>query len=88
MGGCWHSINVTDIYLKQAIVPQHMKEVYYLEMKKLLFEKTSTHLNQQLPAPHGHFCAKLLSDCEVFDPEIFSCTTPARSTCKDLYVYV
>ena len=56
-GGCWHSKfiskNITDIYFKQVIVSQHMKEIYYLEMKKLLFEKTSMHLNQQLPAPHA-----------------------------------
>ena len=39
--GCWHGKfialhlqNVTDIYLKQ--VEQHMKEIYYLEAKKLL----------------------------------------------------
>ena len=83
------SKKISDIYFKQVIVSQHMKEIYYLEMKKLLFEKTSMHLNQQLPAPHGHFCAKLLGDCsKVFNPEIFSCPTPARLTCKDLWCFM
>ena len=34
-GGCWHSRfhiskTVTDIYLKQVIVQQHMKEIYII----------------------------------------------------------
>ena len=33
------------------------------------------HSNQQLATLHEHFCAKLLSNCKEFDPEIFSCTT-------------
>ena len=33
------------------------------------------HSNQQLDAPHEHFCAKLLSDYTEFEPEICSCTT-------------
>ena len=27
---------VTDVYLKQVTVEQHIKEIYYLEAKKLL----------------------------------------------------
>ena len=52
-----------------------MNEIYHLEGNKLLFKKTPTHFNQQLAAPLKRFCAKLLSDCKEFDPEIFSCTT-------------
>ena len=35
----WISKTVTDIYLKQVIVEEHMKEVYYFTTKKLLFKK-------------------------------------------------
>ena len=45
--------------------------MYYLETKKLLAKKAPTFSNQQLAAPHEHFCAKLLSDCKEFDPEIY-----------------
>ena len=44
---------------------------YYLETRKLLFKKAPMHSNQQLAALHEHFCAKLLSNCKEFDPEIF-----------------
>ena len=40
-----------------------------------LFKNTPTHSNQQLTALLKHCCAKLLSDCKEFDPEICSCTT-------------
>ena len=46
----------------QVTVEQHMKEIYYLEAKKLLFKKALTHSNQQLAILGEHFCAKLLSD--------------------------
>ena len=52
-----------------------MNEIYYSERNKRLFKKALTHSNQQLAAPLERFCAKLLGDCKVFDPEFFSCTT-------------
>ena len=42
------SKTVTDIYLKQVTVEQHMKEMYYLGTKKLLVKKAPTFSNQQL----------------------------------------
>ena len=45
---------MTDIYLKQVAVQQHMKEMYYSETKKLMFKNASTHSNQQLAAPLEH----------------------------------
>ena len=69
------SKTVTDIYLKQVTVQQHMNKIYYSERNKHLFKNAPMHSNQQLVTPLERFCAKLLSDCEEFDPEIFSCTT-------------
>ena len=78
--GCWHSKfivlkTVTDIYLEQVTVQQHMNKIYYSERNKLLFKNTPIHSNQQLAIQLEHFCTKLLSDCKDFNPEIFSCTT-------------
>ena len=77
-GGCWHSKFITLIspkpwiYIKQVTVEQHVKEIYYLETKNLLFKKAPTHSNQQLVILREHFCAKLvLSDYKEFNPEIF-----------------
>ena len=66
---------MTDIYLKQVTVQQHMNEIFYSERNKHLFKNAPTHSNQQLAAPLERFCAKLLGDCKEFDPEFFSCTT-------------
>ena len=52
-----------------------MNEISYSERNKLLFKNAPTHSKQQLAAPLKRFCAKLLGDCQEFDPEIFSCTT-------------
>ena len=62
---------VTDTYLRQVAVQQHMNEIYYPERNKLLFKNAPTHSNQPLAAPLKCFCAKLLSDCKELDPEIF-----------------
>ena len=76
---CWYSEfivlifrkPVTDTYLKQVTVQQHMNKIYYSERNKRLFKNAPTHLNQQLAAPLERFCAKLLGDCKEFDPEFF-----------------
>ena len=69
--GCWCSCfniskNITDIFLKQVTVQQHMNEILYSEGNKLLFKNAPTHSSQQLAAPLERFCAKLLGDCKEF----------------------
>ena len=66
---------MTDIYLKQVTVQQHMNEIFYSERNQRLFKNAPTYSNKQLAAPLERFCAKLLGDCKEFDPEIFACTT-------------
>ena len=79
--GCWCSCfniskNITDIFLKQVTVQQHMNEIFYSERNKLLFKNASTHSSQQLATPLKCFCAKLLGDCKEFGSwNFFSCTT-------------
>ena len=48
------SKTVTDIYLEQVIVQQHMKEMYYSETKKFLFKNASMYSNQQLATQLEH----------------------------------
>ena len=66
---------VTDIYLKQVTVEQHMKEIYYLKVKKAFVVKSlnafEPPLSHTIAIRHEHFCAKLLGDCKDFDPDIF-----------------
>ena len=69
--GCWHSkfiasIFVTDIYLNQVAVQQHMKEICYSETKEPSVWNAWTHSSQQLAALLECFCAKLLGDCKEF----------------------
>ena len=42
------------------------------------------HLNQQLDAPHEHFCA---SDYKEFEPEIFSYTTTHYCWVSNLKIF-
>ena len=48
-------------------------------------------MNQQLAAPLKHFCAKLLGDCQEFNPEIFFLhyyTAFARSAREDIWHFM
>ena len=74
----------TDL-LRLQLTAQEAAGIVYLfphERNSLFGDKKKKLSNQQLLAPHGHFCANLLSDCKEFNPDHIFCPTLARSAFK------
>ena len=74
------SETVTDIYFKQVVVQQHMKEIYSSELKKQLLKHAPMHSSQP---HHVRLCGRLLSDCTELNLEI-SLALLCGSTFRDI----